>query len=227
MNRTNLLICLMCFLNACMSVTKDKHSEIITLLTPEHPMTSGIHDTRSTQSQLLDNDGNLYIAYWDVPKDGKVKFKEVEKSCQNSIRKDRIFLNALSIHDFDISDIRPSLYVPFVRCIFNHDYHLIDKEGFSPDSYNLSFYRSHTTTSNYLPVGTTYNIVKKGSKYIGVYNDVVACEESILNQGDGVEDGFTNYTISVSIEKYVADLKKCMVQKSYIVKNINPLFKYK
>lgn len=219
MKSPNLTILFVCFLSACTNVPEKKQNDVLILLTPEHPVSSGLTDANSTQSQLLDNDGNLYITYWDVSKDSAEEFKETEKSCENSLRDDMIFITATSIHDFNATNIRPSLYIPYVKCLLDNNYKLVDKEGFSPESYTLSFYRSHTTTYDYMPVGAMYSIVKKGARYISVYNDLLACEKSILDQGGGADESSTSYTKSVSIEKYVADFEECMTKKSYTIKN--------
>lgn len=208
-------MCLTLLLIGCTNTNKETQNPISIILNAKHPVSSGVNDSKSVQTQLFDNDGNLYITYWDVSDTEISGFNDATKTCKESLEEFRIFSNIQSIHELDASKIRPSLYVKYVSCVYKSGYKLVDKEAFSPEYYTLSFFRTHSTNSNYIPVGSMYNIKKDGARYISVYNAVINCDSLIQKQGGGVEELTSGDFISVSIEKYIDDFESCLESKGF------------
>jgi hypothetical protein len=198
---------------ACSSVPQQTVYDVDLLLTPEHPITSGLTEHKIEQVQLLDNDGNLYVTRWAVTSNEELGFHGVVSACKNKLREYRLFLNTHSIHEYGAEDIKPSLYVNFIKCLSAYGVSLVGKDGFVPESYKLVLSRTHTTRNNYLPVGNQLKIKRRGVQFRDVYMDVKRCDEKLRKVG--VEEEYNKSYLRVSIEGYVEQFELCLNKKGY------------
>lgn len=203
-------------LGACSTPPLDPHVEIF--LRPIHLVTTGLDESDLSQMHIIDNDGNLYITYWDAKPADYETFSARALACKNQLSEQRLFVNPLSIADFTTEQITPSVYVPLITCIHAHGYNLVDKTGYTPDSYRLVFSRAHLSRGDYLPIGASYTLHKPKARYQDVYTDVKMCETLTLNgRKDGAVEEIADGFIRASMEVFVNQMKACLTSKSYAI----------
>ncbi len=193
-------------------------SNIVIFLQPLHSASAGIGNFENHQVQLLDNDGNLYLTYWDIDKETTEVFLERKSVCMSELNVNRIFGKAKPISEIDKSQLKPVLYLPLVKCLYGHGYQLVDKDALLPSEFRLSLYRSHSTKGNYVPVGSMYILSKKGASYSDVYTSILGCDKkSKENTNNGAEETYGSGFISVSIEKYADNMQQCLRLEGYFI----------
>lgn len=193
-------------------------SPVVVHLQPLHGVATGLGEFKYTQAQLLDNDGNLYLTYWNAGNNSEDEFTTNIKFCKKEILSDRIFGKAKTITQIQESQIVPSLYVPFIKCINNFGYRLENKEAVLPKKYRLSLSRGHSSHKRYMPVGGMFYLSKNGSNYLAAYVAVTACKESASSEGNGgVDETFSGGYSSVSIVGYLDTMKECLEEMSFSV----------
>lgn len=214
-----LILCAMVLaLSVSCAVNKmDEAFRIDILLNPKFPVALGLSDTGPSQAQLIDNDGNIYVTYWEVPEQGHEKFSKTVSICKDSLRDQRLFLSAYTIHDYEIEEIQPTLYKPFVRCIHKEGYKPLPNEAYPPEYFELSFSRTHSTKDNYIPVGSKFRIEKTNTPYIEAYKRALSCDREIISAGHGVNESYGAGYSSVSIETYIEEFQTCLESSGFKV----------
>jgi hypothetical protein len=189
-------------------------------LRPIHSVATGLQEEAGGQAQITDNDGNLYITYWDVDVTDYDTFDTRALACRDQFSEQRLFINALSIADFSVDDIKPSIYLPFIQCIHAQGYNLLNKEGYAPDEYRVTVSRAHSSHGNYMPIGGNYTLKKARVRYINVFQDVKACEAQALEDNqDGVVEEFSDGFVSASVEVFLDEMKDCLASRAYRVES--------
>jgi hypothetical protein len=207
----------------CFSCATNKTNEdyaIRMLLNPKFPVTLGLRNGGPEQVRLLDNDGNTYITYWEVPDEQYAQFAETVANCRESLSDQHLFLSAYTIHEYDIGDIRPTLYKPFVSCILGQGYKSLPNEAYNPEYFELTFSRSQSTGDKFMPVGARFRIEKPNAAYKQVFEKVLSCDKKIISAGLGVNETYGYAYQSVSIEAYVEEFTLCMETSGYKVRPI-------
>lgn len=207
-------------LSLCACTTPQFATRTEVFLLPVHSITTGLEDSIRKQIPITDNDGNLYITYWDSGADDHDTFAMNAVACRDKLSDQRLFLKNTSIANMSEEQIKPSVYVPFIKCIHAFGYQLIDKQGYAPDEYKLSFSRTHASQGDYLPVGGNYILRKQKVRYLDVYRDVSACETQALEgKADAAVEDYGNLYVTVSVEGFARKIKTCLVSKSYTVRD--------
>lgn len=195
-------------------------SNIVIFLQPLHGVSAGIGVFENHQVRLLDDDGNLYVTYWDIDKETTEVFSERKLACMSDLNVNRIFGKAKPISEIDKSQLKSALYLPLVKCLYGYGYQLVDKDALLPSKFRLSLYRSHSTKDNYMPVGGMYILSKRGASYSDVYTSILRCDKkSKENTNNGAEETYGSGFISVSIEKYADKIQQCLRLEGYFISN--------
>ncbi len=193
-----------------------KNNEDISLtLHPLHKSGLSILTEKTLREhRLLDNDGNEYITHWQVIEERIDAFKTSTKKCDVKYSKNRIFSQANLITSYQIENLRPSIFKAHTRCIAKEGFKLDYSEGFIPDSYLLRVYHSHSNTGQYLPVGGSISIIKKGIQFLDVYKDTKACQSitETSPKKNVVEQHTSDF---VSVEVYFKTMLDCLNSKFY------------
>ena len=170
-------------------------------------------------TNIVDNDGNLYVTYWDVPKPEKDKFKSNQISCKK-ITGPWLF-NGWPVYIDHITEkeIKPSNYKIFISCISSFGYEIRKSDGLLPRGYNIKISRPHSKRGQFTPVGGNIYIDGNRMKYLEVYNQLKSCNTQIKTRSGNpvVEQKFKGY-IYVSIESYVEELITCATGNPYKIK---------
>jgi hypothetical protein len=205
-------------LSLCACTTPQFDTRTDVFLLPVHSITTGLEDSIRKQIPITDNDGNLYVTYWDSGTDDHDTFATNAIACRDKLSEQRLFLKNISIADLSEEQIKPSVYVPFIKCVHALGYNLIDKQGYAPDEYNLSFSRTHASRGDYLPVGGTYILRKQKIRFLEVYLDVKACEAQALEgKEDAAVEEYGSLYVTVSVEGFAEKIKTCLQSRSYTV----------
>ena len=195
---------------------------VIVYLQPVHTVTTGFNEGDYVSVELIDNDGNMYITYWDVMDEKITEFNLSIKECRENIRSNKLHNKAIEVSDIKASDIKPSLFKKFNSCILSKHYEHKYSDAFSPTKYKLSIIRSISSAGEYMPVGAKYYVTKNGVKYRDVLVDVKECE-LIINKTEkqGIyEIHSVNYS-HVSIEGYASNMTSCLRKRNYLFDSDN------
>jgi len=187
-------------------------------LQPKHKTYAGFNKHNYHYVELLDNDGNLYVTFWDISEATLNKFKMIVKQCREKIRERRLFNKAQHISDINTDSIKPSLFKEFNLCIREKDFIHKNSDAFYPGSYQLSIYRGHSTTGKYMPVGGSYKITRKNTDYKRVLSDVKICVDKTNhnNKSETYEMNSTHIS-QVNIEPFANSIETCLKDISYTV----------
>lgn len=189
-----------------------------TRLTPVHPDSIYQLDNNTMQDSLIDNDGNMYVTTWDLGGKTSDMFLAEQTVCAQKIYEHMILDRAPDIHQIKEEDIKPSLFKEHASCIRANGYALKSKNGFSPDKFKLSIFRSHLKSSDYMPVGRVFYLTKKSAKYIDALRRLNHCSEQArkTDKEKAVEEYSDVYTY-VSIKPYVESIESCMKEAGYTI----------
>lgn len=204
---------------SCSTVPIDSHVSVF--LKPVHYASLALGANNVQQVQLLDNDGNMYITYWNVNALLLASFNGTVKNCRERIKAKRIFPGSIypgskSVSELSVDVIVPSVFKEFNLCIREGRYEHQYSDAFSPEKFQLSFFKGHSASDNYLPVGGSYHIYKKGSKFRDALIDVKKCKFTLdKSKKNGVSEIYTGGFVYVSIESYVIGMRECLIKDSY------------
>lgn len=191
---------------------------VIVHLHPLHSSSARLSSTGNSLVQLLDNDGNLYLTYWDKADATKDAFSADIQSCKKHLQDKKIFGKAKTINEIKASDTKPTLYVPLLKCIYNSGYNLSDKAVTRPSKFRLNLSRGYSSSRNYLPVGGKFNLFKKGAEFSEVHQSVKHCDAIASAQpNQGINEINDGLFISVSIKVYADTITQCLRDNSYKV----------
>lgn len=209
-----LLFLTILLLQSCSTILIE--SPVIITLSPIHDVTVGLNQNNIVQSQLLDNDGNLYSIYWQLGAKKQSELDSTVQICNKQILSKQAFRKTRQLSEIDISELKPSLYKKYVECISNRGFTYVSGEANLPNKFRLTLYRGHSTRRDYMPVGIIYNISKKGASYVDVFRHTKECSADISrSKNRGVKEEYFDSFVSVSIEPYVASVKTCLVKYLY------------
>lgn len=187
-------------------------------LQPVHTITAGFNMNKYVSVELLDNDGNMYITYWDVKDINKHDFNLSIKECRKEIQFKRLFNKNRQVSEIKISDIKPSLFKPFNSCLLVKQYEHKSSDAFAPDKYKLTITRAISSSGEYMPVGAKYYIFKNGVKFKGILLDVKKCE-LVINKmrNQGISETYSGFYSHVSIEGYANSMTSCLRNNNYLL----------
>lgn len=199
---------------SCSSVPIDSHVSIF--LQPIHYASLALSANGFQQVQLLDNDGNIYITYWDVNASLLVPFNNTVKNCRERMEAKKIFGHSKNVSDLNVDVIEPSMFKGFNLCIEEEGYAHQYSDAFSPEKLMLSFFKGLSASEDYLPVGGSYYIYKKSNKFRDALVDVKKCKSAVDKlQNNGGDEIHTGNFIYVSIESYIHSMRECLIRYSY------------
>lgn len=197
----------------------DKISDLAVSLVPSHKPFNQLNVENQRNTEIIDNDGNLYVTNWTVTKENMANFEKVSIDCLNSAGK-WLFLNPrVTIDAIHENEIKPSNYKAYISCILDRNYKLISSEGFFPHSYMLQLSRIHATGGEYMPVGASIHIQGSGMQFNEVFTKLKSCvQKARESKGSSVvEERFRGY-IYVSIEAFIESVMVCTTGKPYQAK---------
>lgn len=119
MKYITLLLCII----TLQSCTKNINKQPVTAyLQPVHTVTMGFNAQDYVPVELIDNDGNMYITYWDIKGVEQAGFNLTVKECRENIKSDRLFNKAIQVSEIKLTNIVPSLFKQFNSCILSKQY---------------------------------------------------------------------------------------------------------
>lgn len=190
-------------------------SNIHTMLSPVHPFQIYYTKDNAVDTSIIDNDGNMYLTTWELGEKKSDDFEKTQKMCEKKIHRKMIFMNTIDIGTISEDDIKPTLFKENGQCFISQGYGLKAKNGFAPDKFELAISRSHAKSSSYMPVGSSFFIIKKQARYIDVYKDVIKCKIQAEEKNIGAEEDYSDYYTYVSIKSYVDHMKSCLIDANY------------
>ncbi|MCW9047557.1 MAG: hypothetical protein OQK46_05705 [Gammaproteobacteria bacterium] len=202
-----------------MSVSATSSSKDVSVyLLPKHKTYIGINKDGYNYVELLDNDGNLYVTFWEINETLLTGFKSTVLQCRKQIKKKSLFNKALDVTDINLDNVKPSLFKEFNLCIRDKGYIHKSSDAFFPGSYQVSLSRSHSSTDRYMPVGGSYHITKKNSDFKSVLNGLKLCVDKTNHKysSESYEENSTYYS-QVNIEPYANSLENCLKESAYVV----------
>lgn len=189
---------------------------VLVFLDPIQAVETDLGQFEYDQVPLLDNDGNLYLTYWDIGRESVETFSEDITVCESAVVPQSLFRGALSISQIDVGQIKPSRYVPMLKCLYARGYQLKDKKAVLPLAYKVRLVRGHSSSNTYMPVGSTFHIVKDGENYLGAYTAVNVCKvRASRGNNGGIDEVIGSDFITVSIVTYVDIMKACLAEMSF------------
>lgn len=211
-------ISILLFIITLQNCTKNINKQpVAAYLQPVHTVTVGFNEQDYVPVELIDNDGNMYITYWDIKDVEQAGFDLSVKECRKNIESNRLFNKSIQVSEIKLTNIVPSLFKQFNSCILSRHYEHKYSDAFSPDKYRLSITRPISSSGEYMPVGAKYILTKKGAKFKGVVIDVKACELEInKTEKQGINEVNSVRYTHVSIESYSSSMMSCLRGKSYL-----------
>lgn len=215
------------FLYSCGSVPINEPVKVV--LTPVHKYSalkpkpkklSEISQADIGDSRLYDNDGNEYWQYWDLRGKKRSEFRNTVEKCKINSNKNKINYNQVALGDINVSEIRPSLYKGYVKCISEYGFKFVFGDGFFPDKYRLMISREFSRHRKYIPVRGEFYIKKMKTDYKDVVKHVKKCEQIIINTlNQGTKDEYFRGFVSVSLKPYTKSMISCLNGYSYKIKS--------
>jgi len=213
---------LLCIVTLQSCAENIKNQPVAAYLLPVHTLTTGFNEQDYIPVDLIDNDGNMYITYWDIKGVEQVDFNLLVKECRDDIKSNRLFSKAIQVSEMKLTSIVPSLFKQFNSCIQSKHYEHKYSDAFSPDKYKLSITRPISSSGEYMPVGAKYFLTKKGVKYKNVIIDIKECELEInKTESKGIQEVHSAGYSHVSIEDYANNMKTCLRKDSYLFDSDN------
>jgi len=209
---------LLFLLQACSTASLE--SPVSAFLQPIHKTFLSVNEQNYQTADLLDNDGNIYITYWQVGNESLKSFNDTLQECRESIKSKKILHNSTLISEINLEDIKPLLFKEFNLCIGKLRFIHKHSDAFYPEKFKLSIFRGHSTDGQYLPVGSVFYIYKKSTIFKDVLINVKGCEVDIKNTDrKGINEIISSGYSYVSIESYIDIMKLCLERHNYILKN--------
>lgn len=218
--RSAILICLIIlFFISSGCTTAPPGSAIKVSLKPVHDIVSPVHISGNLPAQILDNDGNLYVSYWNVDPSEIDRFTETVKACHAKIDNALFYSVPPSIDDVSADMLKPIYYKKFNSCIQQSEFSLAFADGFYPKGFNIYIYRAQNSDGSYLPVGGKYFLPTKSKKFEEMLSEVKECDASVQTQKDPgiLEQNFSGFSY-VNIEHYVESLMSCVSERPYKIR---------
>ena len=207
------MILIIPFLQSCAS--KVVKQPVRVKLSAIHDSYPELHKKNMRRAMLSENDGNMYLTYWEKNEKNNSAFKTVDNKCSKKIYSEGYILKKI-MSEISEDEIKPTLYKKFVQCISDEGFTYVSGDGYLPFKFRLTLFRGHSIQGQYMPVGARYYISKKGTSFLNVFRHVKKCERKILaTKGGGVKDEYFSGFISVSIKQYVKSMHSCLTEQNY------------
>ncbi|MDH5178955.1 MAG: hypothetical protein OEZ39_07735 [Gammaproteobacteria bacterium] len=182
---------------------------------------SGLKQNEAGVSSLVDNDGNEYWQYWDLRGGDRAEFYATIHKCKFQFSDKTIYYKRKYISELESQQLEPNLFTDYVNCIRESGYHYLSGEGFAPEKFRLTIFKTYTKFGQEIPVGAEFFLIKKDARYRDVHSHVTICKNRVL----GIPENGTNEQMTgvkkIMIKPFSESLLSCLTEFEYVFEEIS------